>query len=146
MENRFYKQKRNCYENYFPYKFEARMGDLVVVGHVEDRLGEEERVVRRDHHSICHLLGDATCESVRFRVSNTRCRVQHPSSSSSSLLLSSLELSDTQVYEPLRRAIFGNASHFSEVVVLKSPSPSEHLSAGHTWHGLRFCAANTLEG
>ena len=37
----------------------------------------------------------------------------------SSLLLSSPELSDTQVYEPYIRALFGTASHFCEVVVLK---------------------------
>jgi len=39
---------------------------------------------------------------------------------SSSLLLSSLELSDTKVYEPHIRALLGTASHFCEVVVLKS--------------------------
>jgi len=38
---------------------------------------------------------------------------------SSSLLLSSLELSDTTVYEPYIRALLGTASHFCEVVVLK---------------------------
>ena len=41
--------------------------------------------------------------------------------SSFSLLLSSLELSDTQVYEPLIRALLGTASHVCEVVVLKHP-------------------------
>jgi len=40
-------------------------------------------------------------------------------SSSSSLLLSSLELSDTKTYEPQIRALLGTASHFCEVVVLK---------------------------
>ena len=44
----------------------------------------------------------------------------HASSSSSSLLLSSLELIDTQVYEPGIRALLGNALHFCEVVVLES--------------------------
>ena len=39
--------------------------------------------------------------------------------SSSSLLLSSLELSDTHVYEPYIRALFGTASHICEVFVLK---------------------------
>ena len=34
--------------------------------------------------------------------------------SSSSLLLSSLELIDTQVYEPYTRALLGTASHFCE--------------------------------
>jgi len=37
----------------------------------------------------------------------------------SSLLLSSLDLSDTQVYEPYIRALLGTDSHFCEVVVLK---------------------------
>ena len=39
--------------------------------------------------------------------------------SSSSLLLSSLKLSDTKVYEPQIRALLGTASHYCEVVVLK---------------------------
>jgi len=44
--------------------------------------------------------------------------VQAPSSSSaSSLLLSSLELSDTKVYEPYIRALLGTDSHFCEVVL-----------------------------
>ena len=38
---------------------------------------------------------------------------------SSSLLLSSLELSDTQVYPTQIRALLGTASHFCQVVVLK---------------------------
>ena len=37
----------------------------------------------------------------------------------SSVLLSSLELRDTKVYEPQIRALLGTASHFCEVVVLK---------------------------
>jgi len=40
-------------------------------------------------------------------------------SSSFSVLLSSLELSDTKVYEPQIRALLGTASHLCEVVVLK---------------------------
>ena len=39
--------------------------------------------------------------------------------STSSLLLSSLELSDIQVYEPWIRARLGTASHFCEAVVLR---------------------------
>jgi len=35
------------------------------------------------------------------------------------LLLPSLELSDTKVYEPQTRALLGTASHFCEVAVLK---------------------------
>ena len=51
--------------------------------------------------------------------------------SSSSLLLSSLELSDTTIYEPYMRALLGTASHFCEVVVLKL-----RTAPGHTWHRL----------
>ena len=39
--------------------------------------------------------------------------------SSSSLLLSSPELSDTKVYDPQIRALLGTASHFFKVVLLK---------------------------
>jgi len=46
-------------------------------------------------------------------------RAWSPVFSSSSLLLSSLESSDTQVYEPLIRALLGTAAHFCELVVLK---------------------------
>jgi len=42
-----------------------------------------------------------------------------PRASSSSLFLSSLELSDAKVYEPQIRARLGTASHFCELVVLK---------------------------
>jgi len=48
----------------------------------------------------------------------------HGESSSSSLLLSSLELSDTKVYEPYIRALFGNASHFWGVPYIRG---GEHL-------------------
>jgi len=41
----------------------------------------------------------------------------------SSLLLPTLELSDTNVYEPEIRARLGTAAHFCEVVVLKSFKP-----------------------
>ena len=34
-------------------------------------------------------------------------------------LLSSIDLSDTKVYEPYIRALFGTASHFCETVVRK---------------------------
>jgi len=54
---------------------------------------------------------------------------------SSSLLLSSLELSDTKVYAPQMRARLGTAAHFCEVVILKlrtAPigSPRRGSSAG----------------
>ena len=47
---------------------------------------------------------------------------------SSSLLFSSLDLSDTRVYEPYMRALLGTAKIFCEVVVLKLRT--ENLSAG----------------
>jgi len=58
--------------------------------------------------------------------------------SSSSLLLSSLELSDTKVYEPYIRARPGTAAHFCEGVVLKlkpQPSPGRALRRYHHLHG-----------
>ena len=55
-------------------------------------------------------------------------------SSSSSLLLSSLELSDTKVYEPEIRARLGTAAHFCKVVVLRgSPGASGAPPPGHLW-------------
>ena len=45
----------------------------------------------------------------------------------SSLLLSSLESSDTKVYEPSIRALLGTASHFFEVGVLKLSTDSRML-------------------
>jgi len=45
-----------------------------------------------------------------------------------SLLLSSLELRDTKVYEPSIRALLGSALHFCEVVVLElTPLPRSRL-------------------
>ena len=52
--------------------------------------------------------------------------------SSFSLLLSSLELSDTKVYEPQMRALLGTASHFCEVVDLKLSMPLSDLGAEQT--------------
>jgi len=46
---------------------------------------------------------------------------------SSSLLLSSLELSDTKVYEPLIRALFGTTSHCLEA----------HVRVDHSSPGVR---------
>ena len=54
---------------------------------------------------------------------------------SSSLLLSSLELSDTKVYEPYTRTRLGTASHFCEVVVLKLRTVP--IDAGGDWDGSR---------
>jgi len=52
---------------------------------------------------------------------------------SSSLLLSSLELSETQVYEPGIRALLGTTSYFWPVVVLQLPSslPRQQLRFPH---------------
>ena len=53
------------------------------------------------------LLGGAVGEDV----------VHVDGAQSSSLLLSSLELSGTKVYEPKIRALLGTAAHFCQVVV-----------------------------
>ena len=66
--------------------------------------------------------------------------------SSSSLLLSSLELSDTKVSEPSKRARLGTAARFCEVVVLKlgtvpvrmltrKPPPSSRAERQRTLEG-----------
>jgi len=52
-------------------------------------------------------------------VPDRQCRIQSESSSSSSLLFSSLEWSDAQVYEPQLRALIGTAAYLCEVVDLK---------------------------
>ena len=58
----------------------------------------------------------------------------------SSLLLPSLELSDTQVYEPLIRDLLGTASQFCRVVVLKSRTESSGITLSstreRTWRSL----------
>ena len=52
-----------------------------------------------------------------------------------SLLLSSLELSDTNVYEPYIRALLGTGSHFCHVVVLKlTPSQGAGGRGAHKKH------------
>ena len=64
-----------------------------------------------------------------------------PSSSSSSSLLSSLELSGTHVYEPYIRALLGTASHFCELVVLKlgtcAGGMGETAEAGRSFRSTR---------
>ena len=59
------------------------------------------------------------------RLSLSLTRAHNPGESSSSVLLSSLELSDTQVCEPSIRARLGTAAHFCEVAVLKLTLVSE---------------------
>ena len=49
----------------------------------------------------------------------------------SSSLLSSLELSDTPIYEPSIRALLGTAPHFGAGVVLKLRTPRETGNQGH---------------
>jgi len=58
---------------------------------------------------------------------------------SSSLLRSSLELSDTQVYEPYIRALLGTASLFCEVVVFILPTvgPVDYSRMGYSRDFLR---------
>ena len=63
----------------------------------------------RHAHTLCALVAGAAAVSATPSSS---------SSSSSLLILSSLELSDTHVYEPLIRALLGTASHFAKVLVL----------------------------
>jgi len=56
----------------------------------------------------------------------------------SSLLHSSLELSDTKVYEPYVRALLGTAAHFCKVVVLKLCGTSGvNLGQVHARYGKR---------
>ena len=69
--------------------------------------------------------GVAIPEAFVFQEERPRSRSARESSllttysSSSSLLLSSLQMSDSRVYEPKVRALPGTASHFYEVVVLE---------------------------
>ena len=58
-----------------------------------------------------------------------------------SLLLSSLELSDTQVVEPHMRALLGIASYFCEAVVLELRTVP---SLGETTRGKKTHQFNTL--
>jgi len=86
--------------------------------------------------SIPDLLGTAArfCEVVDLKLTNQRSSDYYEHTgihifisnvfldervSSSSVLLASLELSDTQVYEPQIRALFGTAAHLCTLVVLK---------------------------
>jgi len=65
--------------------------------------------------------------------------------SSSSLLLSSLELSDTKVYEPCIRALLGTASHFCQVAVLKLrtvPLTGQIVHASRGFLELGSCSLN----
>jgi len=56
------------------------------------------------------------CEAIEnFKLPDLYARNPEPSS----LLLSSLELNDTKVYEPSVRALLGTASHFCAGGVLK---------------------------
>ena len=65
----------------------------------------------------------------------------------SSLLLSSLELSDTKVFEPSIRALLGTAAHFCEVVVLTSTlnfqPQTPHQAIDGAWENV---ARNGLTG
>ena len=73
-------------------------------------------------------------------------RMPVPEPVSSSLLLSSLELSDAKVYEPQTRARLGTAAHFCEVVVLKlkNVSASTELPCPD-WGSPRFWKGPFLE-
>ena len=52
---------------------------------------------------------------------------------SSSLLLSSLELSETKIYEPQIRTLLGTASHFCEVTVLQLTLHNTFESSSRTF-------------
>ena len=65
-------------------------------------------------------------------------------SSSSSLLLSSLELSDKKVYEPQMQARLGTASHFCKVVVRQRAVPV--LPRMCTRSSPRLVSVETLDG
>ena len=56
--------------------------------------------------------------------------MSNPEFSSSVLLLSSLELRDSELYEPSIRARLGTAAHFFKIIALK----------------LRACTGGTLQG
>ena len=57
-------------------------------------------------------------------------------SSSSSLLLSSLELSDTKVYELQIRALLGTASHLLLLQVVEGPSDSKEVGRREGMRGV----------
>ena len=50
---------------------------------------------------------------------------------STSLLLSSLELSDTAIHAPYIRALLGTAPHFCSAVFLKTGEHQEHVLEAH---------------
>jgi len=69
------------------------------------------------------------CECANCECANGSEGRRH--ASSSSLLLSSLELSDTKVYEPEIRTLLGTAAHFCKVVAmlgLKTRLPAQRAS------------------
>ena len=98
----------------------VHLGTLTV--HLDTRM--DTRVVAQGQEDA----GD--CPGRRARARRLRGPAPTPSFSSS-LLLSSLELSDTQVYGPQIRARLGTASHFCEGVVLKLRT---HSYAERIWH------------
>ena len=69
---------------------------------------------------------------------------------SSSLSLSSLEMSDAKVYEPSIRALLGTASHFCEVVVLNERGVHLNLGLvvvhGHHHAGPAWCVGSQVTG
>ena len=73
------------------------------------------------------------CTILQSRCSLNPFETPNPSPSSSSLLLSSLELSDTQFHEPWIRDLLGTASHFCEAVVLKFLTPNPTHQTGSTF-------------
>ena len=81
-------------------------------------------------------------ESLLRRTAGANSSLRHPSSSS--LVLSSLELSDTKVYEPSIRARLGTASHFCEAVVLRSRSVPTCTTLSRRILRVIRCGAQTM--
>ena len=94
------------------------------------RSGLDCRSLRADHLCPRNLLHDLIisvivkrlCSKLHWRdvfLKRLRGAPMRSGSSSLSLLLASLELSHTTIYEPQMRAHFESASHFCDAVVLK---------------------------
>ena len=98
-------------------------------------------VAGRSRDRICRTAGEPAAGGVRGE-GHGRFDFFLPS-----LLLSRLELSDTQVYEPEIRALPGTASHFCEVVVLNLRTAGEPAAGGVRGEGhgrCLFCLSSLL--
>ena len=81
-----------------------------------------------------HLISCFTRDQRKLPLQPTKRSPPRPSLSLLSLL-SSLELSDTKVYQPSVRAFLGTAAHFCEVVVpLSSECGTHKTGKTRNWH------------